>query len=114
MLKSHYDFFKNHTLPEPKAYYDYSENLKPDVWLDTVQVWELKAADLSISPVHKAAVGLVDPSKGIALRFPRFIRIREDKKPEDATSSTQVVEMYRSQKINTVSQQGEEEDDGYF
>ena len=70
------------------------------MWLEPVVVWEVRCADLTISPVHQAGVGLVHESKGIALRFPRLVRVRGDKTPEQATTSADVVEMYRNQKIN--------------
>jgi DNA ligase-1 len=68
-----------------------------DVWLAPTYVWEIKAADLSISPVYCAAQGEVEPDRGIALRFPRFIRERNDKRVDEATSNEQILEFYKSQ-----------------
>lgn len=75
---------------EKKRYFNTPDTIAPDVWFEPKHVWEVKAADLSISPGYKAGVGLVDENKGISIRFPRFIRIRDDKDVIDSTSPEQV------------------------
>ncbi|XP_056116079.1 DNA ligase 1 [Rhinichthys klamathensis goyatoka] len=107
-LEQQYNFLKEHILPKPRPYYRVDQSTEPDVWLEAVQVWEVKCADLSLSPVYKAAMGLVDPEKGISLRFPRFLRIRDDKKTEDATTGSQIADLYKKQQ--QIQNQGDKPD----
>lgn len=77
-------------------------------------MWEVKTADLTLSPRYKAgAQEGVDSSgtKGISLRFPRFIRVRDDKKADAATTSRQVAEMYRKQESVTKNKGPSVDDD---
>ncbi|PHH59201.1 hypothetical protein CDD81_3577 [Ophiocordyceps australis] len=94
------------TIARPKPFYAHSATLQhqPDVWLEPRFVWEVRTADLTLSPRYKAGCHEgVDPAgeKGISLRFPRFVRVREDKKADEATGSRQVAEMYRKQESVT-------------
>ncbi|KAG0457501.1 hypothetical protein HPP92_022658 [Vanilla planifolia] len=110
-LEERSESLRSKVIARPKPYYRVSDSMNPDVWFEPAEVWEVKAADLSISPVHRAASGVVDPNKGISLRFPRLVRVRDDKNPEQATYSDQVAEMYRAQKINHMHNNKEDDDD---
>jgi len=70
----------------------------PDMWFRPGLVVETIAAELTLSPIHTAAMGRVRPESGISLRFPKFTgRIRNDKHAEDATTVDEIVRMYNSQ-----------------
>jgi len=110
-LKSLSEHLNNHKIPTKSSQYNVTSQLECDVWFDSVQVWEVKAADLSKSSAHRGAVGKTgDEDRGIGLRFPRFERIRDDKRPYEATSSDQILDMYYSQ--DSVGGKNDEMDDG--
>src|SRR5881296_1055478 len=72
--------------------------LEPDVWFEPTTVLEVRGAELTVSPVHTAAWGAIRPGAGLAVRFPRFTgRWRDDKGPEDATTTKELLEIYRLQ-----------------
>ncbi|KAF9076270.1 ATP-dependent DNA ligase [Rhodocollybia butyracea] len=115
MLQSHYDVLKPLELGNVRGDVKVG-GAKPDVWFEPQVVWEVLTADLSLSPIYTAAQGLAD-ERGISLRFPRFIRIRDDKSADDATGPDQIAEMYERQALAAVSgkkKKGGDDDDGFW
>jgi len=73
-----------------------SSNIIPSVWIEPKIVIEVLADEITRSPIHTAGKTATEP--GYALRFPRLVSFRTaDKKPEDATSVTELIEMYHQQ-----------------
>ena len=72
--------------------------LEPDQWVRPHLVMEVRGAELTLSPIHRGGFGAVRPGAGFALRFPRFTgRWRDDKSPTTATTSAELLTLYRSQ-----------------
>lgn len=67
------------------AIYDVNKNLAPDFWLEPKIVLEIAADEISKSPIHTA---------GVALRFPRLVRIRHDKNYEEATTLEELASIH--------------------
>lgn len=70
---------------------------EPDVWFEPQEVWEMAFADITLSPTYTAAIGLVSEERGLSLRFPRFLKVREDKSIDEATSSDYLALLWRKQ-----------------
>ena len=95
-LKLFTESFKELVVSAPPKNVDYGKS-KPQFFIQPRVVWEITAADITISPVAAACYGDVKPDAGISLRFGRFIRVREDKEPEMATRAEQILDMYMAQ-----------------
>ncbi len=73
--------------------------MEADVWFVPAVVLEIIGAEITLSPMHTCALGKLRPDAGLAIRFPRFTgRYRFDKRPEDATTEEELVEMYKRQR----------------
>jgi DNA ligase-1 len=69
--------------------------ITPDVWVVPRYVVEIQADEVSRSQMHPA--GKTETTPGYALRFPRIIKERDDRTPEDATSVEEVIKLYNMQ-----------------
>jgi len=73
---------------QPKAYHDVDKAFLPDVWVEPAIVVEIAADDITKSPTHGAK---------FALRFPRLVRIRQDKHVDQVTTIEELETMYHNQ-----------------
>jgi DNA ligase-1 len=75
-----------------------NSTLEADVWFEPSLTIEILGAEITLSPIHTCAMDSVRKGSGLAIRFPRFTgNYRPDKAPEDATTSGEILEMYRNQ-----------------
>ena len=101
-------------LAEKPHYVDYNGGGGwPDVWFEPQEVWEIAFADITLSPTYTAAIGLVSENRGLSTRFPRFLRVREDKSIDEATEAADLAALYRTQEARPPKEEdqmeGEEE-----
>ncbi len=76
-----------------------SSLVEPDYWFIPSLVLEVKGAELTLSPLHTCCMDSIEKGSGISIRFPRFTgNFRFDKKPEDATTTNEIIEEYKNQK----------------
>lgn len=72
--------------------------LEADVWFEPVMTLEILGAEVTLSPIHTCALNAIRKDSGLAIRFPRFTgNFRVDKSAEDATTISEIAEMYQKQ-----------------
>jgi DNA ligase-1 len=108
--RTKYDPDGENTVSRP-AYVDYVGS--PEVWFEPQEVWEIAFADVTLSPTYNAALGLVSDERGLSLRFPRFLKVREDKSIEEASTEQFLADLWykQSAKAPTETKNGDEEED---
>ncbi len=103
--KEKYEEGGENVVPRP-AYIEYGGS--PDVWFEPQEVWEMAFADITMSPTYTAAIGLVSDERGLSLRFPRFLKTREDKSIEEASTSDFLAGLWRKQEAKAPVVEGGE------
>ncbi|KAL0939720.1 DNA ligase [Colletotrichum truncatum] len=100
---------RRNTRTTKPAFVEYS-GPEPDVWFEAQEVWEMAFADITLSPTYTAAIGLVSEDRGLSLRFPRFLKKREDKSLDEASTNEFLAGLWRKQEAKTPSKEGTVDD----
>ncbi|MDO9537319.1 MAG: ATP-dependent DNA ligase [Thermoplasmata archaeon] len=75
-----------------------NSKMQADFWFEPAMVMEVKGAEITLSPIHTCAWDMVRNGSGLAIRFPRYTgKIRQDKPPEEATTTAEMLSLYEMQ-----------------
>ena len=75
-----------------------NSKMEADVWFVPNIVLEIIGSEITLSPIHTAKMDAIRKDAGLALRFPKFTgKIRDDKNPEDATTTDELLKLYQAQ-----------------
>lgn len=96
-FKSMFEMVKELAVDFPPADYVVDKMVVPDIWVKPSVVLEVLADEITLSSRHTAGRKGEGDGKGYSLRFPRLIKIRDDKSPEQATSVHELEELYKMQ-----------------
>lgn len=77
-----------------------------DEWYDS-GLLTLMRRSITLSPVYPASASLLGGERGLSVRFPRFIKRRDDKSWEEATTSEDFAAMYRKQMREAPAREGQ-------
>jgi DNA ligase-1 len=82
--------------PSPPARVMIAPPVAPHFYFIPRYVIEVLAHEITKSPVHTCGWDAQE-KRGFSLRFPRFVRWRPDKGPDQATTVAEIIDLYRMQ-----------------
>ena len=88
----------------PKKHARVLSDMKADVWFTPKIVVEVIGAEVTQSPIHTCARD--ELGKGLAVRFPRFQNYRENKEAEQATTTAEIIEIFK-QEVKNIRKENE-------
>ncbi len=102
-----YDVLQKHKMQHvhPRV----NSKIQADVWFVPNILLEIIGSEITLSPIHTAKLDSIRKGAGLALRFPKFTgKIRDDKSPEDATTTGELLEMYQAQSKRIEAEPGQD------